>query len=106
MQYAIIETGSKQYRAEKGAEFDIEKVDVPEGKTLKLDRVLFFAENGHYEIGKPYIKGACAEAEVVRNYRLAKVISFKYIRREGGAKTKIGHRQNMTRIKILSIKKG
>lgn len=103
MTYAIIETGGKQYRAETGKVLDIEKIEGETGKTVKLDRILFLSKDGSAAVGRPYVKGAFVEAEVVKNHRAPKVISFKYIRREAGAKTKIGHRQNLTRVKILSI---
>lgn len=106
MTYAIIETGGKQYKAEAGLELVVEKLDTDAGKKVKIEKILLFADNGTLEIGKPYVKGAVVEAEIVRNFRDKKVISYKAIRREGGAKTKIGHRQNLTRIKILSVKKG
>ncbi len=106
MTYAIIETGGKQYRAEAGQLLDIEKVELEKGKTLKLDKVLFVSDGDTFQIGQPSLKGAVVEAEIVNEHRTPKVISFKYIRREAGAKTKIGHRQTLTRIKIVSIKKG
>ena len=106
MTYVIIETGGKQYKTTTGDVFDVEKLDTPAGKTVKLDKVLLVGEDGAVTVGKPYVKGAYAEAEVVSAFRGPKLLSFKYIRREGGAQTKIGHRQSLTRLKILSIKKG
>jgi len=106
MTYAIVETGGKQYRAEAGQVLDIEKLEIEDGKTVKLDKVLFVSDDGTFAVGQPYVKGAVVEAEVVQTKKQKKVISFKYIRREAGAKTKIGHRQQLTRIKIISIKKG
>lgn len=106
MTYAIIETGGKQYKAKEGDLLDVEKLEGQTGKTVKLDKILLLTVNGSLAIGRPYVKGAVVEAEVVNNHRSGKTLSFKYIRREGGAKTKIGHRQSLTRIKILSIKKG
>lgn len=106
MTYAIIETGGKQYKAETGRELIVETIGSDAGKKVKLEKILLLADDGKLDIGRPYVKGAVVEAEIVRNFRDKKVISYKAIRREGGASTKIGHRQNLTRIKILSIKKG
>ena len=106
MTYAILETGGKQYRAQTGQEINIERLQVEPGKKVKLDKILLMTKDSSVQIGKPYVKGAFVEAQVVSHYRAPKVISYKAIRREGGAKTKIGHRQNLTRIKILAIKKG
>ncbi len=103
MTYAIVETGGKQILAEAGKLIDIEKLEAKEGSTIKLDKVLLVSSEGKVNVGRPYVKGAYVEAEIVKNYRDKKVISFKYIRREGGAKTKIGHRQNLTRIQVKSV---
>ena len=103
MTYAIVETGGKQYRAEKGGELDIELLEAKDGAKVKFDKVLIYSEKGKVLVGKPYVKGAAVEAMVVKHFRDTKVISFKYIRREGNAKTKIGHRQWKTRVKISSL---
>lgn len=106
MNYAIIETGGKQYRAEEGAELDVELLG-PEaanaGDAVKLDKVLLFSDGKDVKIGQPYLKGASVEAEVVRTFRERKVISFKYIRRENNTKTKIGHRQWKTTLRVKSL---
>lgn len=103
MTYAIVEAGGKQVLAEAGKLIDIEKLEAKEGSTIKLDKVLLVSSEGKINVGRPYVKGAYVEAQIVKNYRDKKVISFKYIRREGGAKTKIGHRQNLTRIQVKSV---
>jgi len=106
MSYAIIEAGGKQYRMEEGAELDIDRVKNEESQALKFDKVLLTSGEGDAKIGRPYLAGAFVEAEIVKHYRLRKIISYKYIRREGNAKTKIGHRQWVTRIKVKSINSG
>lgn len=103
MTYAIVQTGGKQVLAEAGKLIDIEKLEAKEGSTVKLDKVLLVSNEGKVSVGRPYVKGAYVEAQIVKNYRDKKVISFKYIRREGGAKTKIGHRQNLTRVQVKSV---
>ena len=102
MTYAIIETGGKQYRVKVGDELDVELVPVSKSANLKFDKVLLFSKQGAAQVGRPYVKGAWCEAELVTERRLPKVISFKYIRREKSA-TKIGHRQNVLRIKIKAL---
>lgn len=103
MTYAIVQTGGKQILAEAGKQIDIEKLEAKEGSTVKLDKVLLVSAEGKVTVGRPYVKGAYVEAEIVETFRDKKVISFKYIRREGGAKTKIGHRQSLTRIRVKSV---
>ena len=102
--FAVIETGGKQYKVKAGDELDIERLDLGKSKMLKLDKVLLLSGDSALEVGKPFVKGAYCEAELVKEIRGPKVISFKYIRREKSA-TKIGHRQDLLKIKIKSIHK-
>ena len=100
--FAIVETGGKQYRVQAGDELDIELLDLDKSKSIKLDKVLMLSGDGTLEVGKPFVKGAYCEAELVKEFRGPKVISFKYIRREKSA-TKVGHRQNYLKVKIKSL---
>lgn len=103
-QFAIIQTGGKQYRVKPGDELCIERFDHGKSKSLKLANVMLYSKDGALEVGKPFIKGAYCEAELLAEVRSPKTISFKYIRREKGA-TKIGHRQNYLKIKVKSLHK-
>lgn len=100
--YAIVEAGSKQYKVQKGDVIEIEKLDVETGKTVKLDKVLFYSKGKSVDIGRPYIKDAKLVCEVLSHLRQDKVIAFKYRRRKGSRK-KIGHRQEATRLKVKEI---
>ncbi len=100
--FTVIETGGKQYKVKVGDELAIELLDHAKGKNLKLDKVLMVSNDSSLEVGRPYVAGAYCEAELVKEFRGPKVISFKYIRREKSA-TKIGHRQNYLKIRIKSI---
>lgn len=100
--FAVIQTGGKQYKVKCGDELDIERFDVGKNKTIRLDKVLLLSKDGSVEVGRPFVKGAYCEAELLKEVKGPKVISFKYIRREKSA-TKIGHRQNYLRIKVKTI---
>ena len=102
--FAVIETGGKQYRVKAGDELAIELMETGKSKTLKLDKVLLLSQDGSVEVGRPFVKGAYCEAELLEETKGPKVISFKYIRREKSA-TKIGHRQKYLKIKVKSIHK-
>ena len=102
--FAIIRTGGKQYKVKAGDELEIERADYGKAKTLKLDKVLLYSKDGSVEAGTPYVKGAYCEAELLKETKAPKVISFKYIRREKSA-TRIGHRQQYLKVKIKSIHK-
>ena len=103
--FAIIRTGGKQYKVKEGDELEIELIDYPKTKSVKLDHVLLLANGGAPIVGQPFIKGAYCEAEILGETKAPKAISFKYIRREKSA-TKIGHRQKYLKVKIKSIHKG
>ena len=103
--FAIIRTGGKQYKVKEGEELSIERFDSGKSKTLKLDQVLLLSKNGTVEVGRPVLKDAYCEAELLKEYRGPKTISFKYIRREKSA-TKKGHRQNYFQVKIKAIHAG
>ena len=103
--FAIIKTGGKQYKVREGDELAVELLELGKSKTLKLDHVLLVSQNDSVEVGRPLVKGAYCEAELVKEFRGPKSISFKYIRREKSA-TKRGHRQNYLKLKIKSIHAG
>ena len=100
--YAVIETGGKQYRVEVGTELQVELLDVEPGKTIVLDRVLLVADGDTSSIGRPLVEDAAVSAEVVRQIRGEKLISFKY-RPKARSRVKKGHRQELTVLRISDI---
>jgi large subunit ribosomal protein L21 len=100
--YAVIETGGKQYRVEVGTELQVELLDVEPGKTITLDRVLLVADGDTSSIGRPLVADAAVSAEVVRQIRGEKLISFKY-RPKARSRVKKGHRQELTVLRISDI---
>ena len=100
--YAVIETGGKQYRVEVGTELEVELLDVEPGKTVTLERVLLVADGDEASIGRPVVDGAAVSAEVVRQDRGPKLISFKYRPKARSRVTK-GHRQELTILRISDI---
>lgn len=102
--YAIIETGGKQYKVEKGSELDVELLaDKKAGDAVKFDKVLFLSKKGAIEVGAPYIKDSHVDAKVVSIGKDKKVTAFKFKRKTNYHRT-LGHRQIYTRVKIESIK--
>lgn len=100
--YAVIETGGKQYRVEVGTELEVELLDVEPGKTITIDRVLLVADGETSSIGQPLVADAAVSAEVVRQARGPKLISFKY-RPKARSRVKKGHRQELTVLRISDI---
>jgi len=101
--YAVIETGGKQYRVAPGETLEVDRLEAEAGKPVVLDRVLFVANDGKFSIGAPTIANMTIKADVVEHFRGEKKIAFKMKRRKGYHRT-VGHRQEMTRIKISEIK--
>jgi len=102
MSYAIIQTGGKQYRVAEGDEIDVEKLDVEPGQETELEVLLVSGAAG-LRVGAPLVDGAAVTAEVVDQHKGDKVIAFKFKRRKGYHRT-VGHRRQLTRLKIKSIK--
>ena len=100
--YAIIETGGKQYRVEVGTELQVELLEVAPGDAITLDRVLLVADGHVAEIGRPIVPNATVAAEVLRQIRGEKTISFKY-RPKARRRVKKGHRQELTVLRISDI---
>lgn len=101
--YAVLETGSKQYRVSAGDTLEIERLTVEAGQPVTFDRVLLVADGGKVTVGAPTVTGATVVADVVEHIRGDKKVTFKMKRRKGFHKT-IGHRQELTVVKIKDIK--
>lgn len=102
MDYAVVATGGKQYRVAPGALLDVERLAGAPGEKLRLEEVLAVRRGETFQVGAPSVSGAAVEAEIVGQPRGRKVISFKFKRRKGYHR-KVGHRQELTRLKILEI---
>jgi large subunit ribosomal protein L21 len=100
--YAVLETGGKQYRVSTGDTLEIERLEVEAGKPVTFDRVLLLSNDGKVSVGSPTVTGAKVLADVVEHKRGDKVVTFKMKRRKGYHKT-IGHRQELTVVKITNI---
>ena|SRR3974390_748332 len=101
--YAVLETGSKQYRVSAGDRLEIERLEVEAGKPVTFDRVLLINNDGKVSVGSPTVASATVVADVVEHIRGEKKVAFKMKRRKGYHKT-IGHRQELTVVKIKEIK--
>jgi len=100
--YAVLETGSKQYRVTAGDTLEIERLDVEAGKPVTFDRVLLVSKDGQVSVGAPTVAQATVVADVVEHIRGEKLIAFKMKRRKGYHRT-VGHRQELTVVKIKEI---
>jgi len=103
--FAVIETGGKQYLVFVGDEVKIEKLkdeNVKVGDKISFDKVLLKDSGSTTEVGAPYISGAKVSAELVEIGRAPKIDVVKYKAKTRYFK-KIGHRQPFFKVKILSL---
>lgn len=101
-QFAIIQTGGKQYFAEPGKKIKIEKLDKKVGDEVKFKEVLLVEKNNKVEIGKPIVKGVEILGKVTEQGKHDKVIIFKH-KSKTRYKVKTGHRQTYTEVEIKKI---
>jgi large subunit ribosomal protein L21 len=104
MSFAIIKTGGKQYKVAEDQFLKIERIDGEVGAKVNFEEVLFLAdEDGtNIKFGDPLIAGAKVEAEILEQGRAKKINVIKF-KSKVRYKRKHGHRQQFTKVKILSI---
>ena len=100
--YAIIETGGKQYRVQKGDQIRVEKLNVEDGAAVVFDKVLAAGEGSDIKVGTPYLDGLTVEGKAVESGKGQKVVIFKYKAKKDYRK-KQGHRQPYTLVEITAI---
>jgi large subunit ribosomal protein L21 len=101
--YAIFQTGGKQYQAIPGKTVAVEKLVGNAGDTVFFNEVVM-RKNGEnkFDFGQPFVTGATITASIVKQSKSPKVIIFKFQRRKK-RRTKTGHRQPITVVRIESI---
>ena len=104
-EFAVIETGGKQYMVSVGDVLDVELLarDLKEGDTVEFDKVLLVDDGKDTTIGTPYIKGAKVKAIYEGGKKGPKLTIVRY-KAKSNRDRKIGHRQKYSRVKIEAIK--
>jgi len=102
MMYAIIRSGGRQYRAEVGQEFDVERLPYEENESFVITDVLLVGNDDATVIGSPIVEGASVNVTVTMQLKGAKVIVFRY-RQRTNYRRRTGHRQYYTRLRIDAI---
>lgn len=100
--YAIVECGGRQYRAEEGSSFAVEKLPFEVGEQIELDNVLLLADDDNIQVGQPSVAGVSVKATVVDQFRGAKIFVWKYRPRKR-YRNRRGHRQSYTRLRVDEI---
>jgi large subunit ribosomal protein L21 len=99
--HAVILTGGKQYTVEEGDMVDVELLQ-SDNTSILFDKILLVANGDNVTIGAPFVDGAKVNAEIVKQFRGKKVRILKFKRRKHHMK-QMGHRQYLTKIKIIGI---
>ena len=100
--YAIAQTSGQQFWFEVNRYYDIDRLNAKEKDKIILDKILLIKDKEDISIGKPYIKNAKIELEVVSHKRDKKIIVYK-MRPKKKTRRKMGHRQELTRVMVKSI---
>ena len=103
--YAIAETSGQQLWFEVDRYYDIDRLNAKEKEKITLDKVLLLKDENSISIGKPYVKDAKIELEVVSHKRDRKILVYK-MRPKKKTRRKMGHRQELTRVMVKSISIG
>tara|TARA_B100000927_G_C16390211_1_gene438998 strand:+ start:74 stop:496 length:423 start_codon:yes stop_codon:yes gene_type:complete len=100
----IFQDRGKQYKAKVGDFIKLPKMStVKKNDTIVLNDIIFYKDDkGESLIGSPKIENIVLKAKVVEQIRDKKIIVFKKKRRHN-YRRKIGHRQDLTLIKIEEI---
>jgi large subunit ribosomal protein L21 len=102
MKYAIVEDGSKQYKAVEGATIDVDYFPSDGGEQFDLNRVLLVHNGDEITVGAPLVTGAKVQATVIGMVKGPKLIVFRY-KPKKRIRVKTGHRQKYTRLQIDAI---
>ena len=100
--FAVVEFKGLQHKVLKDDRVMLEKINLEVGETFVFDKVLMVASDEYTSLGRPFISTCKVLAVVEENTRTEKVITFKKKRRKGYQRN-MGHRQDITMIRILKI---
>ena len=100
--YAIISDRNQQATVRVGDQVLCDLMDAEPGSEVVFDRVLLIGDEGQTKVGKPTVEGASVKGEVVGEAKGKKLVIFRF-KRLKNVRTKTGHRQRYTRVKITEI---
>ena len=101
--YAVIETGGKQHKVEKGTIILVDLLKEESGKKVTFDNVLRYVDGDNVEIGQPYLQNVKVTAEVKDIVKADKISILRFRRRKHSMR-KIGHRAKHSQVEIKNIK--
>jgi large subunit ribosomal protein L21 len=102
MDYAIIQTGGKQYKVSQGDVLNIDKIDGKKGDIIVFDKVLFVRSGDDMNLGKPYLEDATVTAEYLEDKKGKKLDIYKF-KAKVNYRRHIGFRHHYSMLKIKEI---
>lgn len=102
-EFAVIETGGKQYAVSEGDLITVEKLSSGKDGAVSFDKVLLVDDGKETTIGAPYIEGATVTGKIEQEGRARKITVIKYKAKSRYFK-KRGHRQPFAKVRISKIK--
>lgn len=100
--FAVIELGGTQYKLVEGRKYEVKKLHIKKGDTVKVENVLLVVNGDDVKIGEPYVKNAKVEFTVVKNTKDKKVKTFKY-KAKSRYRKRHGHRAQLTVIEVNKV---
>ncbi len=101
--YAVIESGGKQYKVEQGTSLLVDRLDAKEGDKVALRPVMF--RDAEVIAAPKELEKVKVEAKVAEHLRGPKIKVFKY-KAKKGYRRKAGHRSELTKLEVTSLKMG
>jgi large subunit ribosomal protein L21 len=101
--YAIVESSGQQFWLQPNRYYDIDRLAADVDSTVTLENVLLVNDGKAATLGQPYVAGASVELKVMAHRRGPKLIVYK-MRPKKKTRRKNGHRQELTRVMVQSIK--
>ncbi|MEA5416875.1 50S ribosomal protein L21 [Synechococcus sp. BA-132 BA5] len=103
--YAIVEASGQQFWLQTDRYVDLDRLSADVDSTVTLENVLLVKDASGTTLGQPYVEGASVELKVMAHRRGQKIIVYK-MRPKKKTRRKNGHRQELTRVMVQSIKVG
>lgn len=100
--FAVIKTGGKQYKVQSGDLLRVEKLAAEAGDKVQFNDILMLGGDSPV-IGAPLVAGAAVQAEIIDQIKGDKVINFVRRRRKHSSKRTVGHRQQLTLLRVTDI---
>jgi large subunit ribosomal protein L21 len=102
--YAVIRDRGREYKVSEGDVIEIDRLPGEKGTAVEFDQVVLYSAGDVVEVGQPVVAGAKVTAEVVGEAKGQKEVVLKFRRRKD-SRTRKGHRQRYTAVRITGISK-